>query len=321
MTITILHVALAILLFYIINWIGKHWSGYGYLQLSLFLRSDQAPAFNFILRALAPTVFIILVGTACYALHIDKVVPGIWLVAVYYFGFRLLYNLILGRGLLLNWLSLSVQSAAGIGWAYLAYRHLILPRHPLIPDLERIGNQLWIIVALFLYATFNSVRTSGEATARRKNRYLRNRFKTLREQYDDLIKDHFPSRYMELVAYAILILETFNRPWIAQVIERGIFPWGSHTIGPMQVHSTTRLSAKDSVRLGVRLLSGHFEKTKQELSGKHVTRFEVIRLALAKYNRDDNYVKEVLELLHILWAQIAPEYRTEFERMYVTTAF
>lgn len=318
MTIVISHIALAVLLFYSVNWIGKHVSGYGYLQLSLFVRSDQAPAFNFILKALTPSVFVILVATACYALKFNRIVPGIWLVAVYYFGFRLLYNLILGRALLLNWLLMAVQSVAGIGVAYLAYRHLILPRRPLFPDLDSIGNQLWVVVALFLYATFNTVRTNGEASARRKNRYLRSRFKTLRGQFDDLIKDEFPSRYMELVSYAILIHETFNRPWIAQVVERAIFPWGSHTIGPMQVYSSRRLSDKDSVRIGVLLLRDHFEKTKEELSRRQTSQYEVIRLALAKYNRDESYIKEVFELLHILWSQVAPEYRTEFERMYVT---
>jgi hypothetical protein len=318
--VTILHLALAVFLFYAVNWIGKHSSTYGYQQLSLFVRADQAPAFNFILKTLTPSAFVILVATACFAIHLDNVVHGVWLVAVYYFGFRILYNLILGRALLLNWLSLTVQTVTGIGASYLAYRYLILPRHPLFPDLDHVGNQLWIILALFIYATFNSVRASGEASARRKNNYLRSRFKTVKNQYGDLIKDQFPSKYMELVAYAVMILETFNRPWIAQAVERAVFPWGSRTLGPMQVYSGTRLSDEESVRVGVRLLKSHFETTKQELVGKRASQYEVIRLALAKYNRDAIYITEVFQLLHILWAQVAPEYRTEFERVYIAVA-
>jgi len=314
--ITILHIVLAVLLFYAVNWIGKHSSAYGYLQLSLFVRSDQAPAFNFILKTFTPSVFIILVAAASYSLHFDKIVSGIWLVAVYYFGFRLFYNLVLGRALLLGWVSISAQCIAGIGAAYLVYRHLIIPRRPLLPDIDSIGNQLWVVVALFIYAAFNSIRTGGEASARRKNRYLRSRLKALQGAYRDLITDQFPSRYMELVAYAILIEETFNRPWIAQKLERAAFPWGSQTIGPMQVHSSTQLSDRDSVHLGVRLLRGHFETTLKELSGKEAMQYDVVRLTLAKYNRDAGYIREVLELLHVLWAQVAPEYRTEFEHMY-----
>jgi hypothetical protein len=307
---------LAVTLFYVVNWIGGHSSGYGYLQLSLFVRSDQAPAFNFILKTFTPSVFIILVSTAFYTLHLDRLASRMWLVAVYYFAYRLIYNLILGRALLLNWLSMSLQWVIGISAAYLVYVKLILPRRPLFPDLSSVGNQLWVVVALFLYAALNTVRVGTEASARRKNTYLRSRLKSLRSKYGDQIKDQFPRRYMELVAYAILIEETFNRPWVAQKLERAVFPWGSQTIGPMQVRSSTQLSDNESVRLGVKLLRLHFETTLQELSGRQATQFEVIRRTLAKYNRDNKYISEVADLLHVLWAQIAPEYRTDFEDMY-----
>lgn len=147
--VAIVHLLLAILLFYAVNWIGRHSAAYGYLQLSLVAQTDQAPAFNFILKALTPAVFTILVSAACYALNLPRLISGIWLVTVYYFAFRLLYNLALGRALLLNWLSLTLQTTVGIGAGYLMYRHLILPRRPLFPDLDAIGGQLWIVVALF----------------------------------------------------------------------------------------------------------------------------------------------------------------------------
>jgi hypothetical protein len=316
---TIVDLALAVLLFYAINWIGRHSTAYGYMQLSLVAQSDQAPAFNFILKALSPTVFILLLAAGCYLLNIDRLLHSVWLVVVYYFGFRIMYNVVLGRTLLLDWLSLSAQTTIGIAAAYLAYRHLILPRQPLFPDLNTIGNQLWILIALFVYAAFNSIRTTNLASVSRKNKYIRSQFNTLRPLYGDLIKDQFPMRYMELVAYAILVYETFNRPGIVRAIERAVWPWHSKTIGPMQVRSRARLSDRDSVHLGVRELREYFKTTEQEISGKKTSRFEVIRLTLAKYNRDSNYINEVSSVLHILWAQVAPEYRTEFEHMYTTT--
>ena len=87
-------------------------------------------------------------------------------------------------------------------------------------------------------------------------------------------------------------------------------------IGPMQVHTTTRLSDRDSADLGLRLLKGHFETTLREILVQPSSRYDVIRLTLAKYNRDDIYIREVFELLHILWAQVVPEYRMEFEHLY-----
>jgi hypothetical protein len=124
---------------------------------------------------------------------------------------------------------------------------------------------------------------------------------------------------MELVAYAILIYETFNRPRVAQLIERIIFPWGSHTLGPMQVRTTTRISNWESVVRGTQHLRAAFETTNGELRGKPAARYEIIRLALAKYNRDENYISEMFALLHILWAQVATDYRAEFETMYQRT--
>jgi len=315
--ISIAHIALAIILFYLINWIGKHSTAYGYLQMSLFVRSDQAPAFNFIIRTVTPTVFIVLVSTACYSVHGLQLVHNIWLVVTYYFVFRIIYNVSLGRTLLLNWLSLSTQTALGIGLAYLAYVYLIVPRHPLFPDAQEVGNQLWVIIALFLYATFNSVRTSDGASVRRKNRYVRARYTKARQLYDDLIQQSYTAHYMELVTYAILIVESFNRPRLIQGLERITFPWGSHTLGPMQIRTDKRISDRESVQRGVKILKESFERTQQELSAKKFSRYDVIRSVLAKYNRDETYIEEVFQVLNILWAQIATEFRPELEHMHM----
>jgi hypothetical protein len=154
-------------------------------------------------------------------------------------------------------------------------------------------------------------RASGE-----KNKYMRSRFDELKKQYGSLVDGQFPERYMELVAYAILIYETFNRPRLARIIERAVFPWGSHTLGPMQVYTTTWLSDFDGVAVGTQRLRESFTKTNEELIGKSVLRYMIIRAALAKYNRDERYISEILEVLHVLWAQVATDYRTEFETMY-----
>jgi hypothetical protein len=104
------HFALAILLFLGVNWIGEHSSAFGYLRLSLHVGEVPAPAFNFVLKALAPTVYIIIVSTVCYVLKRENLVQGIWLVAAYYFVFRLLFNIAFGRAALLDWFSLLTQA-------------------------------------------------------------------------------------------------------------------------------------------------------------------------------------------------------------------
>ena len=76
-----------------------------------------------------------------------------------YFIFRTLFNIVFGRVLLLNWPALAVQLAVGTCASYVAYILVIIPRKPLLPSSESIGEQLWLAIALFLYAAFNNIRT------------------------------------------------------------------------------------------------------------------------------------------------------------------
>jgi len=310
------YLLLAVLLFAIVNWIGEHSSSFGYLQLSLNIHEASAPLFNFVLKALAPTVYLVITAATCYALHLDFLVQGIWLVAAYYFGLRVFFNLAIGRAALLDWAAISRQTVVGVGVAYLAYKHLIVVRRTLFPGVQSIGNQIWVIVTLFIYAVLNNVRNPSAKGARRKKRYLKSRLDQLRIEYGDVIDNGFPERYMELVTYAILIYETFNRPRLVRLLESALFPWFSRTLGPMQVKTDTRLSERESVVKGVGQLRESFATTNAELLGKRASRYTVIRSAVAKYNRDEGYIAEVFQVLHTLWAQVAPEYRVDFETMH-----
>src|SRR5438093_6181974 len=97
------HIALAMLLFWIVNWIGKHSTAWGYLQLSLAVRADDAPAFNFVFRVLTPIVYLIIVSAILYAAGLDLLVNRIYFVIIYYFILRVAYNVVLGRTRLMNW--------------------------------------------------------------------------------------------------------------------------------------------------------------------------------------------------------------------------
>jgi len=203
MSVVIIHLALAIILFFVVNWIGEHSSSFGYLQLSILPRIDQAPAFNWMLRTMAPTVYIVLIATLCYVTRHETLVRGIWLVSVFYFPIRVLYNVALGRFLLLNWISIVGQTVLGISASYLAYVHLILPKTPLLPSAESVRDQLWIIIALFFYATFNNIRTSNASGLRRKNRYIESQFKELKQKYGSLVDGQYPMKTSPLCEPAV----------------------------------------------------------------------------------------------------------------------
>ena len=75
------HTTLAAALFLCLNWIGKHSLNSGYVQMSTFVETNQAPAFNFLYRSFAPVVFITLISAALYATNLDYFVSNIYMVS------------------------------------------------------------------------------------------------------------------------------------------------------------------------------------------------------------------------------------------------
>jgi hypothetical protein len=114
----VVHAALAIVMFCVLNWVGKLAQPSGYLTLDLLLKRDEAPAFNFVFRVLGPVVFVIFAACVLYWAGLDRYVRDIWLVILYSFVFRLLFNLSFGRVLLLNWQreALLWIASIGLGW-------------------------------------------------------------------------------------------------------------------------------------------------------------------------------------------------------------
>src|SRR5689334_22873240 len=89
----IVHLILAIALFLIVNWIGKHSYTAGYIEISIFTKNEEAPASNFAIRVLTPVVFIIVTSYLFYNFKMDKYVTKIYWVPIYSILLRLLYNL------------------------------------------------------------------------------------------------------------------------------------------------------------------------------------------------------------------------------------
>lgn len=164
----VVHTFLAILLFFLINWIGKRLKSSGYKSLSVFVERDEAPAFNFLFRVLGPIVFIVLLSAMFYSFDWDNFVNGIWRVVIYHLAFRLTFNIARGRALLLNWMQEVFIWVSSIGGAWLLYDNVIKVREYLLPDPQAITNELWLIVALFIYAAFNNIEISSEGTEKRK---------------------------------------------------------------------------------------------------------------------------------------------------------
>ena len=85
---------LAVLLFFVVNWIGGHSIASGYHQLSVFKQVDEAPAFNLVFRVVAPLVYLVITASLLYTVGLDDLVVGFYRVAVYYVAFRWFFNIV-----------------------------------------------------------------------------------------------------------------------------------------------------------------------------------------------------------------------------------
>jgi hypothetical protein len=297
------HAALAVSLFYLINWLGRHSAGY--VALSVFVRGDEAPALNFMLRVCSPTVYIILVGSLLYAVGMDQLVHNLHFAVLYYLVFRLLWNILWERARLLNWPLEIARGAMTFLLALAAYKYILVAKRNVVPDFSNIANDLWLLIAIFIYEALNRMRLSDTGTLARKMAYLDRVFSQYEGRYGVLIGQKAQQIELRALIYGILIMEAFNRPHLIRWIERAMPRFGrARTLGLMQVRSENPISDDQSVELGVSKLVGDWKAEVQRAGdmmpatalASSVILYELSRKVAARYNRDDMYVSEVMRL-------------------------
>lgn len=203
-----------------------------------------------------------------------------------------------------------LQWAVAIPISYLTYNNIIVTKKNLFPDLQTIGNELWFIILLFLYATFNNIRLSEEATRRRKLNYLTHVYKKYSRKYSQIIKKKLKTSQLEILIYAIMIYEAFARPKIFRILENLFFPFNVKTLGIMQIETNKKISDKESVQRAIDKIKKDYKdalkinkpKRLKKRRGSSVlhdseyTERQVLYDTVAKYNKDEDYIDEVMQL-------------------------
>ncbi|MFN4249041.1 MAG: hypothetical protein ACK4EY_15035 [Flavipsychrobacter sp.] len=303
-TALILHFVLAIILFLIINWVGKHSYSVGYMQISMFVKIEEAPAFNFLLRVLTPTVFLIIVSAILYYLELDRYVVNIYLVSLYYIIFRLGFNLVTNRGKLLNWYRQIVHWIAIMTISYLVYDKIIKNKTNILPDFTTISNELWIIILVFVFQIFNNVRFSQEATKRRKLNFIKARYIYFKNKYYPIIKRETKNEILEALTFSIMIYEDFNRPKVIRYIEniRHGITNKPHTLGVMQVKTEKRITDKESVIIGTKkIVKSYYEYVESLKDSEYgFNDYSAYWFIIEQYNIGDEYSSEIIDLFNIL---------------------
>lgn len=312
MTEFMIHSFLAILFFYTINWFGKHITSSGYMSLSLFYKADEAPIFNNLFRIIAPSVLLMITGATLTLLGFTNLIKNIWLTIPIMIGYRTFYNLLFERRTLINWKTYGANTFFTIGLSYWLHKSIISKNQYFFPDLQSFGNEFWLLVILFIYQTFNSISFSSEGSILRKDNYINNRYRLLKNKFGEIIHKKATRPELEILTYSIAIIEMFNRPAafrFAERIKSRILP--SHTsTGIMQVKNDVPLSDLESLNRGIEILNDEFDKVEKASRGKRPEYFSdegtdryqerLLRRVTWLYNNSDDYVGEVMTIYDIL---------------------
>jgi hypothetical protein len=318
----LLHFFLGILLFFIINWVGKHSYSVGYMEISMFLKVEESPAFNFLYRVISPVVYLFIVSAILYKIGLDRFVTNVYFISIYYVAFRLIFNLLTNRGLLMNWYRQFLYWISIITISYFSYSEIIYKKENILPNFETISNELWIIILIFLFHTLNQIRFSSDKTIKRKTNYLKNRLATFKNRYSDLVNSNIENDRLKSIVYAIMIYEDFNRPKVARLIENIRFKLTGkrHSLGLMQVQTDTFINDRKSVELGIEKIKLAYLKALKNMDLDKTELIEIFspnpdnpeeeytysdyyqkewtleKNVISDYNKDDSYFYEVTEL-------------------------
>jgi hypothetical protein len=303
MSVLLIQVLLGIGLFCTVNWIGKHSYSLGYMEISLFVRREEAPAFNILIKVFIPIVYLIITSSLLYYLNLDRFVKDFYWVNFYYIVFRLLFNLVTNRAALLNWKRQVFYWTSTSLFSYLAYVNLIKSKAKILPDFTSISNEIWFIILIFLYQIANNLTFSQDATIQRKETYLKERYNYFKSTYGKLITELTKNHILESIVYAILIYEDFNRPKITRIIENIVFRMfgKSRTLGVMQVRSEKLLSDLESVELGTQKIVAAYNNYIINITNENPGyEWEAKNNIINDYNVGSRYCNEVSELADMI---------------------
>ena len=312
MDILIFHVVLAAILFFLVNWIGKYAIDFGYSSTTLFEDPNESIVLNFFLRALSPAVYLIALASVAVAIGHPDLRLDIYWVAIYYYIVRAIVIFVLNRQLLISWFRYLLHASAGVLLAILAYDYLILPNLSLLPDFSQAGNELWLAILGFLYAVANKIYLPEGPGAKRRNAFIRKHYQESVKKFGDQIDKKINDDLLKLITYSILVYEDYARPKSFRFLERLAFWKEQRTTGIMQVTSASALTDQQSIESGIDKLLTAWKTIKRPKKRLR----EKVDATIADYNKDDDYVIKVNNVMEILANRVEPKFKPAFQSVY-----
>lgn len=303
-------ILLGLLLFFVVNWVGKHSKTFGYEELSKLSEVESSNAFNFIFRVATPLVSLIIISTVLYALHFDPLIKNIHYSIFAYIFIRLGFNWMRGRLLLLNWPKLVLQWFVLLGGAFLVYEKIIKTKEYLVPDIKTVGNEVWLGIVAYLYVLSNQIRPDERKQEMRTNKFIQSKIDDYTAKFGPTIKNFSQNERFQALVYSVMLIEDFNRPKAYRCMENLLFRVGkAKTLGIMQTSPNRIVTDEESVVLGMEVLQKSLNSTFKKpdiwaVSQSYRERYEpsdvlateerkIIHHVLTIYNHSGDYAREV----------------------------
>lgn len=319
--IALTHFALAVVLFFIVNWIGAKAVSVGYMQMDIVIQEDTAPAFNFLFKVLAPVVFIVLSAVFFEAVGLIRFNKNIYFITIFYWLFRIGWGIFTSRGKLTNWAEQILYWTVSVGLSLWVY-NLLESVDQILPSPRSLLDQLWILIIIFLYSILNKVQISRAGTIKRKNNYINSRYKVFVQKYDTIVKEYFHNDFYEALTYSIMIYEDFNRPQIVRWIEYARFgiTHKPHTLGIMQVMTSEYINNEESIRRAMQKIIEDSRKIMEHYSDSPSPDANYVAFLIAhNYNPGDyKYASEIRDIFRQISTTFygpMPDSYNEFEKI------
>ena len=316
LSVCLIHISLAFILFFLVNWIGKHSEllGLGYVSISLSIQDDNAPVFNFLYKVLAPVIYMILVAALFQKFGANSLIYCIYWLVIDYWILRFLFVVVRGRLYLLNWKEQIVYWISSIGLAFAVYS--LFDKVDLLPSSTSMIEELWLVIILFIYSVLNKISPSQKRIAKRIDTYIEKKYCRFHSKYEYLLGG--TSDFQKAILYSIMIYEDFNRPKVARLSERVLYRHSNkkHTYGIMQIMSDHIISDEDSIVLAKQRIESDAQCVyKNSLAkGTNYSGSYVAELIAQRYNPGDPlYGKRVAEVFSVVFFSCFPPFNTKKE--------
>lgn len=288
----IIHLALAFIFFFYINWVGSYAKPLGYMQLSVIEKDDTYPMFNLLFKVLAPVVMMVIVGAVCQKAQWSIVTTNMYFIVVDYWIVRVSYIVAFSKATLTDWKIQIIYIVTSVLLSIFIYYSILSNVDSILPSAESLRDQLWICIILFLYSILNKLEVSRDSTILRKERYIKEKYSSFQKKYSCIVNVRCPNMYFRILLYSLMIYENFNRPPLARKVEHlySFFSKKKHTYGIMQVTHDGYIDDETSVMLAIEKIKCDYESI---VIDDDVRLLNIIGLIVAKYNGGEQYNEEV----------------------------